>query len=436
MISRLRSHLSNQFPFLSGKRLLLAVSGGIDSMVLVDLFKELPFEIALAHCNFKLRGEESDDDQLFVENYAKEHKLQLFITQFDTQTFASDYKLSIQVAARKLRYSWFYELLETEKFDFLLTAHHADDVIETFLINLSRGTGLDGLTGIPQQNDKIIRPLLPFSREEMEQYAIENKIQWREDSTNASDKYLRNKIRQQLVPVLKQINPAFHNSFQNTLEYLQQSQSMADDASRIVYRKVVTDEEGSKIIHLPELMQLPNYKAYLYQWLKPFGFSAWNDIYDLVNAETGKFIFSGDYRLTKDRENLVLHELSEKVNSEAFTISAVPAEIKSPLNISFEIVKHISNPTNTTIFADAGKLQFPLILRKWNEADIFQPFGMNGQSKKVGKHLKDEKLSMKEKENTWLLVSGDQIAWVVGIRQDERFKVTTTTQTIMQIQLF
>jgi tRNA(Ile)-lysidine synthase len=201
-----------------------------------------------------------------------------------------------------LRYEWFYELLATENFDFVATAHHLDDQLETFLIHFSRGTGLDGLTGIPIQNDKIIRPLLIFSRAEIETFANENNLKWREDSSNASDKYVRNKIRHHVVPLLKELNPSFLDSFQNTIQNLNQAQSLVDDASRIVYRKVVQDVANQKIINLNELLLLPNYQAYLYQWLMPFGFSAWQDIYDLVYAQSGKQIFSQHFRLLKDRE--------------------------------------------------------------------------------------------------------------------------------------
>ena len=206
MIKKLENHLSHNFHFLNGKKLLLATSGGLDSMVMAHLFHQLNYEIAIAHCNFQLRGVESFEDQNFVQEYANANTIPLFVTQFDTKAFAEDYKLSTQVAARELRYNWFYELLETEKYDYILTAHHADDNLETFLINLSRGTGLEGLTGIPEQNENIIRPLLQFSRQEIENYAKENNIKWREDSSNASDKYLRNKIRHHLVPMLKELN--------------------------------------------------------------------------------------------------------------------------------------------------------------------------------------------------------------------------------------
>ena len=199
MQQKFENHIAENFDFLIGKKLLLATSGGIDSMVMVDLFRKLTFEIAIAHCNFQLRGLESFGDQKFIQDYAKDNKIPLFLTQFDTEAFANDYKLSTQVAARELRYSWFYELLETKNYDYILTAHHADDNLETFLIHLVRGTGINGLTGIPSQNGKIIRPFLIFSRLEIEQYAKDYTIEWREDSSNASDKYLRNKLRHRLV---------------------------------------------------------------------------------------------------------------------------------------------------------------------------------------------------------------------------------------------
>ena len=221
MLSKLETHLSENFSFLKEKKLLLATSGGLDSMVMADLFQKMNFDVAIAHCNFQLRGLESFGDQNFIQEYAERNKISVFITQFDTENFAKDYKLSIQIAARTLRYDWFYELLETKNYDYLLTAHHLDDNVETFLINLTRGTGLDGLTGIPEQNEKIIRPLLIFSRDEIEDYAKENNILWREDSSNASDKYLRNKIRHHIVPILKELNPDFLSSFQKTQNYFQ-----------------------------------------------------------------------------------------------------------------------------------------------------------------------------------------------------------------------
>ena len=434
MLQKFQSHIFQNFPFLSGKKLLLATSGGLDSMVMVDLFRKLSFEIAIAHCNFQLRGVESFEDQNFVQNYAESNEIKLFVTQFDTEAFAKDYKLSTQVAARELRYNWFHELLETEKCDYVLTAHHADDNLETFLINLVRGTGLDGLTGIPAQNENVIRPLLLFSRQEIEQYAKENNIDWREDSSNASDKYLRNKIRHNLVPILKELNTDFLSSFHKTQVYLQESKTMVEDASIMVYQQVA--KESGKDIHfdLNKLQQLPNYKSYLYQWLREFGFLAWEDIYDLVESQSGKQVFSNEFRLLKNRDFLILSPINIEDKKEEYYIFKDQKEIDSPLNLSFSKVADIGIGSNRAIFVDEDKLHFPLVLRRWDEGDTFQPFGMEGKSKKVSKIFKDEKLSLIDKENTWLLCSDDKIIWIIGIRQDERFKIEKTTKNRIQIQ--
>lgn len=435
MFSKFQDHIVSRFPFLESKKLFLAVSGGLDSMVLLHLMKQLPYEIAVLHCNFQLRGLESFGDQEFVQKYCNQNDIPFFTTQFDTKAFAEDYKLSTQVAARELRYSWFYELLEEENFDYILTAHHADDNLETFIINLTRGTGLEGLTGIPEENERIIRPLLPFSREEILKYAEENNIEWHEDSSNASNKYLRNKIRHDLVPILKEINPNFLDAFQKTQSYLQESQEMVEDASIMIYQQVAKEEGEDIHFDLNQLKKLPNYKSYLYQWLNEFGFTAWNDIYDLVKGQSGKQVLSSAFRLLKNRETLILSPLSEELVNEEFEIQENDTEVNFPLKLRLCNVDHISIESNKAIFVDSEKIRFPLILRKWNEGDVFHPFGMQGKSKKVSKLFKDEKLSLIEKEKTWILSSEDQIVWVVGLRQDERFKIENTTNNILKIEL-
>ena len=435
MLDRLKNHIAQNFPFLENKKLLLATSGGLDSIVMAHLFHQLNYTIALAHCNFQLRGLESFGDQNFVQDYASTNDIPLFLTQFDTEAFAKDYKLSTQVAARDLRYNWFYELLETENYDYVLTAHHEDDSIETFLINLSRGTGLEGLVGIPTQNDKIMRPLLLFSREEIANYANENNIEWREDSSNASDKYLRNKIRHDLVPLLKELNPNFISSFQKTQSYLQESQAMVEDAAIMVYQQVAKQEGEEIYFDLNQLKKLPNYSSYLYQWLHEFGFTAWADIYDLVESQSGKQVFAAEFRLLKDRDFLILSPIDLDPSKEEYFITEGTAEVKIPLNLSFCKVDAIHIPTNTAIFVDKDKLAFPLVLRKWKEGDYFQPFGMEGQSKKVSKLFKDSKLSLIDKEHTWILWSENKIVWVVGIRQDERYRIDSKTQNILKIEL-
>jgi tRNA(Ile)-lysidine synthase len=434
MLNKLKEHINQNFAFLEKSKLLLAISGGIDSMVMVHLLHQLKLDIALCHCNFQLRGLESFGDQNFVQEYANSNQIPLFLTQFDTEAFANDYKVSTQIAARELRYNWFYELLETEGYDYILTAHHADDNIETFLINLSRGTGLEGLVGIPAQNDKIIRPLLAFSREEIQDYAKQNLIQWREDSSNASDKYLRNKIRHHLVPLLKDLNPKFLESFQKTQTYLQESQELVEDAAIMVYQQVAKEEGEAIVFNLEQILRLPNYKSYLYQWLHEFGFTAWEDVYDLAEGQSGKQVFSANYRLLKDRTTLILSPIPEDEEAIYF-IEKDTVSIETPLVLGFSKVKEIESASHSTIFVDEDQLIYPLVLKKWEEGDAFQPFGMNGKTKKLSKLFKDEKLTLIQKENTWVLWSGNQIVWVVGIRQDERFRISNTTKSFLKISL-
>jgi tRNA(Ile)-lysidine synthase len=431
----LQKHIENEIPFLQDKKLLLAVSGGLDSMVLLHLFQQLNFDIAIAHCNFQLRGIESFGDQKFIQDYADANGITIYVTQFDTEAFAKDYKLSTQVAARDLRYNWFYELLEGKDFDYLLTAHHADDNLETFLINFTRGTGLEGLTGIPVQNDKIVRPLLFLTRNEIENYAKHQGIQWREDSSNASDKYVRNKIRHHLIPILKELNPNFMTSFLKTESYLQQSSAMVEDAAIMVYQQVAREESDQINFDLNKLLQLPNYKSYLYQWLKEFGFTAWEDIYDLVNSQSGKQVFALEYRLLKDRDSLIVSPLNEEESEAEFLVIENQTQVNIPLKLSLCKVPDISLGSNRTIFVDADLLVFPLVIRKLKSGDVFVPFGMEGKSKKVSKFFKDEKLSLIEKENSWLLCSNDKIVWVIGLRADNRFRTVDSTKNIIKIEL-
>ncbi|UUC44902.1 tRNA lysidine(34) synthetase TilS [Flavobacterium cerinum] len=434
MLQRLQKHLDNDYPFLKGKKLLLAISGGIDSTVLLHLFHALPYEIAVAHCNFSLRGDESDGDERFVSEFCTEQNIRFLTIRFNTQEYATSRKLSIQLAARELRYNWFQRLIDEEGYDYLLTAHHLDDALETFLINLTRGTGLDGLTGIPGQNGQTLRPLLPFSRVEIENYARDNAINWREDSSNASDKYVRNRLRHQVVPVLKELNPNFLQGFQDTLHHLQQAETLTKDAVDSLYKKVVTEKDGQLSIAIEKLKLVPNYKAYLYQWLKSYGFTAWDDIYNLVEAQSGKQVFSGHYRLLKDRDFLLL--------SKQKTITDQYLEITENQEVALEqgrikmypVTNVTDNGDSRIIFVDKDKLKLPLILRKWKEGDYFYPSGMAGR-KKISKYFKDEKFSLIDKENCWLLCSGDEIIWVVGKRADRRFTTEETTNTIIKIEL-
>lgn len=435
MLSEFQEHLATTFPYIKEKRLLLAVSGGIDSMVMANLFRLSGYDISLAHCNFGLRGDESDGDEALVKEYAVKNNIPVFITRFDTVSFAADNKLSIQVAARELRYIWFYQLLEENSLDYILTAHHLDDSLETFLINFTRGTGLEGLTGIPEQNDKVLRPLLPFTRDEIEACAKVGNIEWREDSSNASGKYLRNTLRHNIVPIFKGLNPSFSQSFMGTLSNLQQAESLVHDAAILMYQQVVAEKEGQKLISLTQLLRLPNYKAYLYQWLKPFGFTAWEDVYSLADAQSGKQVYAPGYRLLKDRETLILEAL-KPADRAIYEIPEGVSRVDFPIPIILENIYTFSNnATKNVLFVNNNLIKFPLFVRKWQEGDYFYPLGMNGQKKKVSKYFKDEKMSLSEKENTWLLCSGNDIIWIMGRRADDRYKVNHATDTILKIEL-
>jgi tRNA(Ile)-lysidine synthase len=436
MIELFHNHILNRFPFLKGRKLLIAISGGIDSVVLTHLCHDLHFNIALAHCNFNLRADESDADEEFVLQLAENLNLEVFIESFDTEVYAKTNKQSIQMAARYLRYNWFKELAEQLHFDYILTAHHADDNLETFLINLTRGTGLDGLTGIPEINDNLVRPLLPFSRQMIEVYANEKKYKWREDSSNLSAKYVRNKLRLDIIPALKELNPSFLQSFQTTLNNLNDTADIVEESLNAVLKRAIVSLDNNQMqIKVSEFKKLNNPKAYLHEFLKDYGFTEWNDVVNLLDAQSGKQVFSPNYRLLKDRDVLILTEIDS--NNSDFSISI--SELESEIQWSFGMlvlsdVSQIEETNSRIIYVDKDTLEFPIILRKWQQGDYFFPLGMQGK-KKLSKYFKDEKLSLIEKENIWLLISGDAIVWVIGKRADGRFKVTQETERILKIEI-
>ena len=434
MKEQFAQHIKDNFPFLENEPFFIAVSGGIDSMVLVHLCAQLQLNFEVLHCNFQLRGAESDADLQFVASYCQQQAITIHTQAFDTAALAAQNKESIQVTARNLRYQWFYEKMAATNCKYLLTAHHLDDSLETVLINFSRGTGLEGLTGIPAQNGNIVRPLLPFSRVEIEQYAQENQIQWREDYSNASNKYLRNKISHTIIPVFKEFNDGFLASFQNTLDHLQQAESLVDDATKLVYEKVVTEKEDQLEINLAQLLEFQNYKAYFYQWLVSYGFTAWNDIYELVEAQSGKQVFSTTHVLLKDREKIILSERQEGNKELIFIIESKESKVNIPLNISFCNVSNQLESDSNCIFVDVDKITFPLTLRKWREGDCFYPSGMTGK-KKISKYFKDEKYSLFDKHNQWLLCTDEHIVWVIGKRADQRFLAQKDTVKTIQIAL-
>ena len=438
MESKFKKHIESNFAELLQQPLLLAVSGGIDSMVLLHLCHCIGLNTTVVHCNFNLRGEDSLQDQQFVEAVSKQLDIPFLVREFDTNHYAITNKTSIQVAAREQRYQWFEDIIKRGKHQFLLTAHHLDDSMETFFINFSRGTGIEGLLGIPPKTDYVRRPLLVFTREEIEQYAKENTISWREDYTNAQTKYLRNKIRKNILPVFKEINQQLDQSFIQTIAHLKETHQMSEDASKMMFEKVVTLQGDDLLIPLRELNELSLPKAYLYKWLEPYGFKAWNDIADLVTAETGKKILAEHYCLIKDRAHLLLRPKNKMTEeAEGSFYLQENQTIKQPIHLTtknYERTKIELTSDPLCAYLDRDKLQFPLLIRKPKKGDYFVPFGMKG-TKRISKYVKDEKMTQLQKENLWLLCSGDTIVWIIGSRMDERFKVRNTTTNVLKIKL-
>ncbi len=436
MVQEFKDHIIINFPFLLESKLLIACSGGLDSIILVRLCHALNLQYSIAHCNFKLRGEESDDDANFVMQLSDQLQSPVFTTQFDTENYAMSHNLSIQMAARELRYDWFKKLALEHQFKYILTAHHADDNLETFLINLSRGTGIDGLIGIPEINGTFVRPLLPFSRAQILTYAKKNDWQWREDSSNKSTKYLRNKLRHDVIPELKGVNSQFLENFNTTLEYLKQSNEFIKNQITQLKKELFEISENDIIkISINRLMDYGNPKASLYFLLKEYGFTAWGDIERMITSQSGKQIFSATHRLVKDRRHLLLSSISEKIEDRNYSISEAESILITPLGIlKFKVISEISDIDLKTIYVDKEKLKYPLTVRKWKEGDYFYPLGMKGK-KKLSKYFKDEKLSLLAKEKVWLLCSGKEIIWIINYRADNRFKIIPQTKQLLKITI-
>ncbi|PNQ72868.1 tRNA lysidine(34) synthetase TilS [Hanstruepera neustonica] len=434
MLNLFKEYIQNNLPFLQKSKILIAISGGLDSVVLTHLCHQLKLNISLVHCNFNLRGNESDGDEEFVLSLAEDWDLEVFVDSFDTETYANENKLSTQMAARELRYNWFTELAEQLHFNYVLTAHHADDNLETFLINSLRGTGLDGLLGIPEVNNIFVRPLLPFSREDILDYATANNLKWRDDSSNASTKYLRNKLRHDVVPFLKEINPQLLQSLSKTQNHLQDSKIIIEDSMARIQKKVVSIEEDNILIDIKKVQKLSDPKVYLYELLKDFGFTEWDDVAGILNGQSGKLIQSRSHRLIRDRKHLIVTELPSESNFESIQINDENDIVVLPMgNLSFEEVNKISTKGLSSIYVDKDLLKYPLTVRKWEKGDYFYPFGMTGK-KKLSKFFKDEKWSLPQKEEALLLVSNDnKIIWIINSRMDDRFKLTNNTNQILKI---
>ena len=437
MLTAFNTHIKNNFSGLTNQKILLAVSGGVDSMVLADLCLKSDFNISIAHCNFKLRGDESDADERFVLEFAKSNNLTVYSDHFDTADYVERNKLSVQMAARKLRYDFFDKLRDEHLFDAVLTAHHADDNLETFFINLSRGSGLDGLVGIPNKNKYIIRPLLLFTRAQILEYALENKLKWREDSSNASLYYQRNHLRHELMPALKAIYPSIINALQSTQNYLKSSQNLLQNHIKAISDEVIEYSNTSeKHYSVSALKNLNPLRSYIFPLFHCYGFTDFDELYNLIDAQTGKQIHSKTHSLLKDRSVLILTKKSlnkkfyQKIEAENSTVRireyGISLKLENPIELG------VSN--HNTLFLDADKVQFPLVLRTWREGDYFYPSGMSGK-KKMSKFFKDQKLSLIEKSKVLLLCSNDAVIWVLGMRSDARFLADKKTIKLLKINI-
>jgi tRNA(Ile)-lysidine synthase len=415
---------------------LLAVSGGIDSMVMMNCLSGMFQKVGVAHCNFLLRGEESDQDELFVKKQAEQLLMPFYSTSFDTATCANDRGISIQMAARELRYQWLEEVRQQQKYDYIAVAHHQDDAVETFFINLLRGTGLGGLSGIKHKNAHLIRPFLGFLREEIEGYAKEWAIPYREDSSNQSEHYQRNKIRRTVLPILKTINPSLTSTLVSEMQVLDEINTVFRGAVKEKMDGIVeVGNDGVVKLNKVALERLHPLRPYLYEFLKDYGYNA-ADVDDVLigfqKTEKAEY-FSSTHRLIRNREDFYLVSRQEERTKEVFYVPATAKSIAQPfqLSITFEVANAQSfSSERTQAFLTAEKLTFPLKLRKWNKGDTFYPLGMKGK-KKVSDFLSDQKCTTLEKEATWVLVSEEQIVWVVGHRIDERFRLTKESQKMV-----
>ncbi len=437
MLNQFLHHIETQELFGETDKLLVAVSGGKDSMVLLDLLQRGNFNVGVAHVNFRLRGKASEGDEEFLRSYCGEQNIPFFTTAFETKNYAAANGISTQMAARKLRYDWFTEILTKHQFDYLLTAHHANDNLETALLNLSRGTGISGLTGISAKKDTLIRPLLFVTRQEIDTYAKEHTIRWREDASNASTDYARNRIRHEVIPKLKTLNPNLESTFQRSIVRLSAAEFAWDKLVESIKRETWEEEQNTIQILAELLKPHPHNLAIIEALLKPYGFT-WQQTEatltaanaSVFNTETHTLFIEKDKWLLIRNEALVpvqvlIHDISEKViiNETAFSFEVMD---------SFPEKQDLQNPNFA--FLDYDKLEFPLTIRTWQQGDKFQPFGMQG-SKLLSDYFGDLKLPPHKKQQQLLLVDKHHIAWVVGKRTSQRFAVNKELGKILKVAI-
>lgn len=439
-LKKVRQFIDSNQLLINNDRILVGVSGGADSVVLLHILLKLGFECVVAHCNFHLRGEESMRDELFVEKLAEKYKLIYKKTDFDTVRFAKSNKISIEMAARELRYAWFKKLAPENKCQTIATAHHTDDSIETLLLNMIRGTGLKGLTGIEPRNGDIVRPVLCCTRSEIEQYAQKNKLEYITDSTNLANEYSRNKIRNLILPMMADINPSVKQSLAENISRFRGSWKIYSEKIAEIEAHITFNKENQTFVDIDKLKSQSDPKTVLFEILQKYQFNSdvISNIFEGLDKSSGKRYYSDTHRLLKDREHLIVDEI-EPNNTLEFSIDESTKLISIPINLSLnkkaKNEDFIISKKSDKIHIDADKIKFPLTLRKWKKGDSFHPFGMK-ESKKLSDFFINKKINRNQKENIWLLVSDNKIVWIIGLRMDERFRITEKTKNILEISLY
>jgi len=434
MINYIKENIYKNNLFTKKSKILLAVSGGADSICLFFALKDLGYDIQIAHCNFNLRDIESDQDEQFVKDIANKYSIRYFVKSFNTLKFAEQNKLSIQMAARQLRYDWFEELLVENNFSCIATGHHKDDSIETFLINFIRGSGINGLCGIQMKNNNIVRPLLSLTRNQIEEFLTKKNIKYRNDSSNSDIKYLRNNIRHQLIPLLKEINPKIQETISNEIEMLNGINNIFKEKVDDIRKSIIIKREDLFIIKITDLLNIRNLEFILYDLLRPFGSFQVKNIINSLRLQSGKQFFSNTHCILIDRENVII-SLKKTTNNKEIKIFRTDHEISMPLCMKLSETSDLSI-INNPLFAkfDLNKLTFPLVLRKWKNGDKFIPLGMNN-FKKVSDFFVDEKYTLNQKKEQWILCSEEDIIWIIGKRIDDRYKIASDTKKTYIAQL-
>lgn len=432
-ITLFRNYIQEQNLFTQSQRILLAVSGGKDSVLMVHLFKGIGMDVAIAHCNFNLRKGEAERDEAFVRQLAKQLDIPFYGKHFQTEQFASQHKISTQMAARDLRYQWFEELRSEHSFDYIALAQHQNDVVETVLINITRGTGISGLHGIFPKRGNLIRPLLFLKREDIEDIVAKNKIDFVEDSSNASTKYTRNKLRHQVVPVLKQINPNLEQTFVENAKRFNEIEIFLHDQVEELKKKMWLEKTDGIYIELAKIKELRSPNLILFEMLKPFLFpeNVIADILKAINGQSGKTFFSPTHQLTLDRAYLIVQEITIQSSPDVFIDGRINTIQFNELSISIAESDLLTFDSNLNkAYVDADLLVYPLQIRTWQEGDKFMPIGMKGY-KKLSDFFIDEKVPVSHKNNLAILVNGNnQIIWIIGLRSDNRYKITKSTKKV------